>query len=442
MHCDSVLDFPSARVSVSAASAHVFNKYNTTTKSSSVCLTTPSRATVDTLRAEPDREYYYRDLGRTVEKKKRGSSARARARKSRKKVENDVEHGMRGVAGGAKEEEEGEETEGVEGKKIRRRNAADDSVRRYLHEIGEVHLLDADSEVDLGRDIAKLVELENVSARLKDATGMEPGVADWATAAGMDVSGLRRTLRRGIRAKEHMVAANLRLVVSIAKKYLNRGLSFQDLIQEGSLGLIRGAEKFDVDKGFKFSTYATWWIRQAITRAIADQSRMIRLPVHVNDTLNCIRRTTKLLSSELNRVPTDAEIAARMQISVEKVRLIIKSSRAMISLETPMSKDGKDSIATLGSFIMWDGESPDENATKMSLREDLENVLNTLSPRERDVVRMRYGLDDGRMKTLEEIGGTFAVTRERIRQIESKALRKLRHPNRNAGLREYVCESW
>lgn len=391
---------------------------------------------VDTLRAGPDREYYYRDLGRVVERKKKsGNSGRVRARKSRKRVENIVENGAGEVGVDAQPVEEG-----TGGKKVEKRGAADDSVRRYLHEIGEVHLLDADSEIDLGRDIAKLVHMENVSARLKAMTGMDPSMTEWAAAAGMDVGRLRRVLKRGMKAKEHMVAANLRLVVSIAKKYLNRGLSFQDLIQEGSLGLIRGAEKFDVDKGFKFSTYATWWIRQSITRAIADQSRAIRLPVHVNDTLNCIRRTSKILSNELNRIPTEAEIATRMQIPVEKVRLIVKSSRTMISLETPMSRDGKDSLATLGSFIMWDGESPEEHTMKMSLRADLENVLNTLSPRERDVVRMRYGFDDGRVKTLEEIGNIFAVTRERIRQIESKALRKLRHPNRNAVLREYVYD--
>lgn len=391
---------------------------------------------VDTLRAGPDREYYYRDLGRVVERKKKsGNSGRVRARKSRKRVENIVENGTGEVGVDAQPVEEG-----TGGKKVEKRSAADDSVRRYLHEIGEVHLLDAVSEIDLGRDIAKLVHMENVSARLKAMTGMDPSMTEWAAAAGMDVGRLRRVLKRGMKAKEHMVAANLRLVVSIAKKYLNRGLSFQDLIQEGSLGLIRGAEKFDVDKGFKFSTYATWWIRQSITRAIADQSRAIRLPVHVNDTLNCIRRTSKILSNELNRIPTEAEIATRMQIPVEKVRLIVKSSRTMISLETPMSRDGKDSLATLGSFIMWDGESPEEHTMKMSLRADLENVLNTLSPRERDVVRMRYGFDDGRVKTLEEIGNIFAVTRERIRQIESKALRKLRHPNRNAVLREYVYD--
>lgn len=316
----------------------------------------------------------------------------------------------------------------------------DDSVRSYLTEIGEVKLLDADTEVDLARQISKLLQLERLSAKMKQETGADPAIEDWATASGMDIQTFRRTLRFGLRAKEHMVAANLRLVVSIAKKYVNRGLTFQDLIQEGSIGLIRGAEKFDGDKGFKFSTYATWWIRQAITRAIADHSRPIRLPVHVNDTISSISKTSKILEDELGRPPVENELAASLQISVDKLRFILKSSRATISLETPIAKDGKESNATLGSFIVWDGDTPEETAIKSLLREDLENVLNTLTPRERDVVRMRYGFDDGRMKTLEEIGATFEVTRERIRQIEAKALRKLRHPNRNAVLREYVYE--
>eukprot|EP00178_Gracilaria_changii_P016065 TRINITY_DN4535_c0_g1_i1.p1 TRINITY_DN4535_c0_g1~~TRINITY_DN4535_c0_g1_i1.p1 ORF type:complete len:585 (-),score=105.01 TRINITY_DN4535_c0_g1_i1:1356-2927(-) len=322
-----------------------------------------------------------------------------------------------------------------------RESSGADSIRSYLKEIGDVKLLDADKEVALARQIATLLALERISARFKNAHGRHPTVEEWAHAASTDPITLRNTLRSGLRAREHMVAANLRLVVSIAKRYLNRGLTFQDLIQEGSIGLIRGAEKFDGNKGFKFSTYATWWIRQAITRAIADHSRTIRLPVHVNDTIASIRKTSKILFAELCRPPTEFEIAARLQMSVEKLRFLTKSSRATLSLETPISKDMKGSSATLGSFIEWEGDTPEDAIMKSLLREDLETVLNTLSPRERDVIRMRYGFDDGKMKTLEEIGTFFAVTRERIRQIEAKALRKLRHPTRNAVLREYVYEA-
>lgn len=316
----------------------------------------------------------------------------------------------------------------------------DDSVRSYLSEIGEVRLLDYDSEIILASNIAELLKLERLSAKLKRQNGSEPTMEEWAEAANMDLGEFRKTLRLGLRSKEHMVAANLRLVVSIAKKYTNRGLSFQDLIQEGSIGLIRGAEKFDANKGFKFSTYATWWIRQAITRSIADHSRPIRLPVHVNDTISAIAKATKHLQHDLGRAPTEAELAANLNIAVDKLQFVMRSSRSTISLETPMSKDGIRAGANLGSLIMWSGDTPDQTAEKTLLREDLENLLNTLTPREREVVRMRYGFDDGRSKTLEEIGTTFAVTRERIRQIESKALRKLRHPNRNAGLRDYIYD--
>ena len=316
-----------------------------------------------------------------------------------------------------------------------KKSYTEDSIRLYLQEIGRIRLLRADEEIELARKIADLLELERKRTELEATIGSEPTLEEWAEEVEMPLSKFRRRLLLGRRAKEKMVQSNLRLVVSIAKKYMNRGLSFQDLIQEGSLGLIRAAEKFDHEKGYKFSTYATWWIRQAITRAIADQSRTIRLPVHLYETISRIKKTTKILSQELGRKPTEEEIAERMEMTIEKLRFIAKSAQLPISLETPI---GKEEDSRLGDFIEADGETPEDEVSKSLLREDLEDVLDTLSPRERDVLRLRYGLEDGRMKTLEEIGQIFNVTRERIRQIEAKALRKLRHPNRNSILKEYM----
>jgi RNA polymerase primary sigma factor len=311
----------------------------------------------------------------------------------------------------------------------------EDSIRVYLQEIGRIRLLRPDEEIELARKIADLLLLEELAAQFESDNGREPDTKEWAALVEMPLIKFRRRLMLGRRAKEKMVQSNLRLVVSIAKKYMNRGLSFQDLIQEGSLGLIRAAEKFDHEKGYKFSTYATWWIRQAITRAIADQSRTIRLPVHLYETISRIKKTTKVLSQEFGRKPTEEEIAESMEMTIEKLRFIAKSAQLPISLETPI---GKEEDSRLGDFIEADIENPEQDVAKNLLREDLEGVLATLSPRERDVLRLRYGLDDGRMKTLEEIGQIFDVTRERIRQIEAKALRKLRHPNRNGVLKEYI----
>jgi len=311
----------------------------------------------------------------------------------------------------------------------------EDSIRVYLQEIGRIRLLRPDEEIELARKIADLLQLEELAAQFEADHGHYPDTKEWAVLVDMPLVKFRRRLMLGRRAKEKMVQSNLRLVVSIAKKYMNRGLSFQDLIQEGSLGLIRAAEKFDHEKGYKFSTYATWWIRQAITRAIADQSRTIRLPVHLYETISRIKKTTKVLSQEFGRKPTEEEIAESMEMTIEKLRFIAKSAQLPISLETPI---GKEEDSRLGDFIEADIENPEQDVAKNLLREDLEGVLATLSPRERDVLRLRYGLDDGRMKTLEEIGQIFDVTRERIRQIEAKALRKLRHPNRNGVLKEYI----
>jgi RNA polymerase primary sigma factor len=275
----------------------------------------------------------------------------------------------------------------------------DDPVRMYLREIGRINLLTADEEIEFARKIAEGGE-------------------------------------GGLRAKKKLVQANLRLVVSIAKKYVGRGMLFLDLIQEGNLGLIRAAEKFDHERGYKFSTYATWWIRQAITRAIADQARTIRIPVHMVETINKLRKKTRQLAQELGRKPSEEELAASMTISINKLREIIKVAQEPLSLETPI---GKEEDSRLGDFIEdREAEAPAQSVAHELLREDLTEVLAGLSLRERDVLRLRFGLDDGRQRTLEEVGQLFGVTRERIRQIEAKALRKLRHPNRSRRLREYI----
>ena len=272
----------------------------------------------------------------------------------------------------------------------------EDPVRMYLKEIGKVPLLSADEEVELAKRMAE-------------------GDED---------------------AKKRLAEANLRLVVSIAKRYVGRGMLFLDLIQEGNLGLIKAVEKFDYHKGFKFSTYATWWIRQAITRAIADQARTIRIPVHMVETINKLIRVSRQLLQELGREPTPEEIAAELDMPVERVREILKISQEPVSLETPI---GEEEDSHLGDFIQDDNVPvPAEAAAQTLLKEQLDEVLDTLTEREQKVLRRRFGMDDGRARTLEEVGKEFDVTRERIRQIEAKALRKLRHPSRSRKLRDYL----
>lgn len=274
--------------------------------------------------------------------------------------------------------------------------SVDDPVRMYLKEIGRVNLLTAEEEVSLAKRI-------------------EQGDQD---------------------AKNHLIEANLRLVVSIAKRYVGRGMSFLDLIQEGNLGLLKAVDKFDYTKGFKFSTYATWWIRQAITRAIADQARTIRIPVHMVETINKMIRVQRQLVQELGRDPEVEEIAQEMEITADKVREIMKISQEPVSLEKPI---GEEEDSHLGDFIPDDdAPSPAEQAAFTMLKEQLMEVLSSLTPREEKVLRLRFGLDDGRTRTLEEVGREFNVTRERIRQIEAKALRKMRHPSRSKNLKGYI----
>ena len=274
--------------------------------------------------------------------------------------------------------------------------SVDDPVRMYLREIGKIPLLSYEKELELAK----------------------------------------RILNNDEEAKQELAEANLRLVVSIAKKYVGRGMLFLDLIQEGNMGLIKAVEKFDYTKGFKFSTYATWWIRQAITRAIADQARTIRIPVHMVETINRLIRTSRHLLQQLGREPTPEEIAKEMEMSVEKVMEIQKIAQDPVSLETPI---GEEDDSHLGDFIQdEDSPAPHDAASYTLLREQLEEVMNTLTPREAKVLKLRFGLEDGKARTLEEVGKEFDVTRERIRQIEAKALRKLRHPSRSKKLRDYM----
>ena len=271
-----------------------------------------------------------------------------------------------------------------------------DPVRMYLKEIGQIKLLTMDEETELAERILNGDEM----------------------------------------AKNILAEANLRLVVSIAKRYVGRGMLFLDLIQEGNIGLMKSVEKFDVNKGYKFSTYATWWIRQAITRAIADQARTIRVPVHMVETINKLARIQRQLTLELNREPSEDELAKKMNVSVEKIREIYKISQEPVSLETPI---GEEDDSHLGDFIKDERNlSPEEYATNEMLKDEIAEVLETLTEREEKVIRLRFGLEDGKSRTLEEVGQLFGVTRERIRQIEAKALRKLRHPSRSRKLKDYI----
>jgi RNA polymerase primary sigma factor len=311
-----------------------------------------------------------------------------------------------------------------------------DSMKTYLKDIGTVSLLTGEQEVELAKRIQDLMYLDGVRETLAEELDAEPSSFEWACAANVSETELQARLEEGKRAKNQMIQANLRLVVSIAKRYANKSMSFQDLIQEGCVGLIRGAEKFDHKRGYKFSTYAHWWIRQAVTRSISDQSRTIRLPVHLFEIISRMSKVERQMVMKHGRDPTTEEMAEALDMTVEKIKQIKKASLVPISLNQTMNDDDKRTVED--TLIDDNTEHPDDATGKVLLKEDLENVLNTLNPRERDVLRLRYGLDDGRVKTLEEIGNVFSVTRERIRQIEAKALRKLRQPSRNGILREYL----
>ena len=332
----------------------------------------------------------------------------------------------------AEEIAEVEEEELVDPNSLVNSFSIDDPVRMYLKEIGKVPLLNPDEEIVLAQAMsagneakAKLDELEE-----RRRNGETPDITPEEEAQ------LRKVYKKGESSKQKLAEANLRLVVSIAKRYVGRGMLFLDLIQEGNLGLIKAVEKFDYTKGYQFSTYATWWIRQAITRAIADQARTIRIPVHMVETINKVIRVSRQLLQELGHDPSPNEIAAEMGMPVEKVREILKIAQEPVSLETPI---GEEEDSHLGDFIPDEGASePSEAASFTLLKEQLMDVLSTLTPREEKVLKLRFGIEDGRTRTLEEVGKEFNVTRERIRQIEAKALRKLRHPSRSKKLKDFL----
>lgn len=371
-------------------------------------------------------------------------------------------------------------------KKFKVSETGDASISTYLKSMGNHELLRASEEIVLARQIRILLQWEEIREGLESNLERPPSYLEWCNAINekrakemefeaeetadsdntfqvaaevtppllpdvIDVPLLKKQVRKSKKAKRAMIESNLRLVVSIAKRYQHRGLSFQDLCQEGTLGLMKATEKFDPDKGFRLSTYATWWIKQSIMRAIADQSRTIRLPVHVHDQLNAIKKNTRELSNTLGRNPTHDELATTMGMTVEKLRFLESASKPAVSFESPRNVGGRakgssagggasgpNGDVTLLDSIKDLGPSPAELTESAMLKDDVEKLLCTLSEREQQVVKMRFGLDDGKAKTLEEIGNVFSVTRERIRQIEARALHKLRQPYRNHKLREYL----